>query len=74
MSKVTIEIEQEQIDAIIRTELKDFIGYFEADLARCEENKKGAIFSMDYEEDRKELKKHIKAFKRVLKYFSGEGL
>lgn len=73
MTTVTFEIEQEQVDSIIRTELAEMMGYLENDLARCLESKRGSVFDMDWEADAKELKKHIKSFKRVLKYY-GEDL
>jgi len=73
MTTVTIEVEQEQLNIIVKTDLGLMLDSLEKDLARVENNKKGSIFSLEYEEDRKEIKKHIKSFKRVLRYY-GEDL
>lgn len=70
---VTIEVEQEQLNIIVKADLKMMLDCLESDLARAKENKNGRTFSLDYDEDRKELKKHIKSFKRVLRYY-GEDL
>jgi hypothetical protein len=70
---VTIEVDSDQLNTIVRADLKLLLESLEDDLSRNEANKRGSIFSMDFEEDQKEIKKHIKAFKRVLKYY-GEAL
>lgn len=69
MTMVTIEVQQEQLSAIVKADLLDMLDCLTKDLERVKENKKGSVFSMDYDEDRKELKKHIKSFKRVLRYY-----
>lgn len=74
MSTVTIEIENEQLDAIVKQELSFMMNMLQNDLARIEENEKGYVFHTDWEEDRKEVKKHIKSFKRVLRYYGVEEL
>lgn len=73
MSKVTIELEQEQLDAIVVRDLSTLLECLEKDLAKVRDHKKGYVFETDWKDDEKELKKHIKSFKRVLRYY-GEAL
>ena len=71
--KATIEIEQDQIDSIVRAELSEMMDCLQKDLNRVKEHRRGFVFEDTAEEDIKEIKKHIKSFKRVLKYY-GEDL
>lgn len=66
MNKHTIELEYEQIDAIVVSQLKEHLGYF---------LKPGGLphYSFDEKEEAKQVKKMIKSFKRILKYY-GEPL
>lgn len=69
--KVTIDIDEE---ALVPKILADGIKRFEQDLANYEQGDKFvAIFDIDPKKDKKEIKKHIKAFKRVAKYYSIPG-
>ena len=70
MKEYRIGIDFESISAIVRNELEEDLKYLMADLERVHESKKGQIFSTDYEEDVKKSTKMIKAFDRVLKYYS----
>jgi hypothetical protein len=69
--KVTIDIDEE---ALVPKVLAQGIQQFEQDL---EDYKSGnrfiAIFDTDPKKDKKEIKKHIKAFKKVAKYYSPPG-
>lgn len=66
-----VEIDYEAADAIVLASLKDVLETLEKDLANRTPGSLG-IFERDYEEDVKILKKHIKAFKRVMKYYGGD--
>jgi hypothetical protein len=70
--KVTIDIDT--AEALIVPVLKRTIEQFEQDL---EDYKSGnrfiAIFDTDPKKDKKEIKKHIKAFKKVAQYYSIPG-
>jgi hypothetical protein len=67
-----IEIQQEQVDSIVQQEMRSMLDCLQDDLRRTEESDRGWIFHEDKEEDIKEIKKHIKSFKRVLKYYGGK--
>ena len=70
MSKVMIEVESEQIDAIMISELKRHIETFRKDLERRE---KGDIFDNDpYADLDAYLNAHIEAFSLVLDYYGGD--
>ena len=62
---MTIEICEEQLHAIIVKELSAQLSYFKQDL------KEGRVgtFSFDWDEDRKKVKRLIKALERVLDYY-----
>ena len=62
---MTIEICDEQLNDIIIKELSAQLSYFKQDL---EEGRVGT-FSFDYDEDRKQVKRLVKALERVLDYY-----
>lgn len=70
--KATIEIEHEQVDAIVKQDLSELLGFLRNDLERVLENKRGYIFEADWKMDAKEIKKHIKSFERVLRYYGAD--
>jgi hypothetical protein len=70
--KTNIELEWEQVDAIVVAQLKVLLECLENDLARVQEQHKGFVFKDTPEDDIKAIKKHIKSFKRVLRYFGEE--
>lgn len=72
--KVTVELECEQIESLVKQDLITLLDCLQNDLGRIEENQRGYVFHTDWQEDLKEVKKHIKAFKRVLKYYGWEEL
>jgi hypothetical protein len=67
--KMTIDLEYEQADKITVASLKNILDCLKADLQKAKASDRGWIFHTDKEEDIKEIKKHIKAFKLVLKYY-----
>jgi hypothetical protein len=74
MKEYRIGIDFESISVIVRNELEEDLKYLMADLEGVHENKRGRIFSIDYEEDVKKITKMIKAFDRVIKYYSPPSL
>ena len=62
---MTIEICDEQLNDIVVKELSAQLSYFKQDL------KEGRVgtFSFDYDEDRKQVKRLVKALERVLDYY-----
>ena len=62
---MTIEICEEQLHAIIIKELSEQLSYFKQDL---EEGRVGT-FSFDWDEDRKQVKRMVKALERVLDWY-----
>lgn len=69
--KTMVELEREQIESIIVDDLHKSLCYLEKDLERVKELNQGHVFSKDKEEDIKEIKKHIKSLKRIIKYYGG---
>jgi len=61
------EITDDAADAIVRESLREILEGFQSDLA----NKRYGMFSHDPEEDTKEIKKLMKAFRRVLNFYEG---
>lgn len=70
--KVEFDLDYEEIDKITVSSLKDLLGILENDLELRKSGNGMPIFDTDKDKDVKLLKKHIKAFKTVLKYYSGD--
>ncbi len=62
-----VEITYDAADAIVQESLRETLEGFQYDL----DNKRYGAFSYDPEEDTKEIKKLIKALRRVLNYYEG---
>ena len=73
MRKVMIEMEHEQVDAIIVQELKSEIEAFESSVEARAEGGGMAIFDSDPLKDVEYILEHIRAFKTVLKYYGVPG-
>jgi len=71
VSKVTIEMEHEQVDAIMVSELKWHLETFRKDLERREKGEGMAIFDNDPKADVVYLNEYIEAFGLVLDYYGG---
>lgn len=67
MSKYTVDLDEEQVEAIVIKELKYHYGIFAPE---CRPSY--GIYSSDEKEDLKEMCKMRKALKRVLKYYGEE--
>ena len=66
---VTVEIDMDAADKIVVSNLNCMLECLENDYELRKEGRGMAIFEKDKEEDLKILKKHIKSFKTVLKYY-----
>ena len=65
---ITIEVNDEQLTDLVVADLQQSLQGLRQDLeVGC-----GGIWSHDPQEDRKIIKKHIKAFKLILDYYGGE--
>lgn len=62
---MTIEICDEQLNAIVIKELSAQLSYLKEDY----EDGRVGVFSFDWDEDRKQVKRLIKALERVLDWY-----
>ena len=70
--KVTIELDWDTIDYITTCSMKGLVESLESDLELRKAGTGMAIFDTNKKKDIAEIKRHIDAFKTVLKYY-GEG-
>jgi hypothetical protein len=71
MNKVIIELEPEQIDAVVIADINSSIEAFEEYLEKRANDEGFAIFDSDPIKDVEYLLEHIQAFKLVLEYYGG---
>ena len=64
---ITIEVNDEQLNDLVVADLQQSLQGLRQDL----EEGRGGIWSYDLKEDRKMIKKHIKALKLVIEYYGG---
>ena len=69
---LTVEIDYDQADKLVIQNLKAMLECLENDYAHRKEGSGMAIFECDKDKDLKLLKKHIKSFKTVLKYYGDD--
>jgi len=72
--KIEVDVDWELSDIIVSKNLKELLDVLEDDLYFRKSGTGMAIFEHDKDKDIKLLKKNIKAFKTVLKYYTGEDL
>jgi hypothetical protein len=70
--KITIELDWDTIDKIATSSMKSLVENLEVDLENRKKDKGIAVFDTNKKKDIAEIKRHIDAFKTVLKYY-GEG-
>ena len=70
--KITVELDWDTIDKITTCSMKGLVENLEIDLENRKAGNGMAILDDDKKKDIAEIKKHIDAFKTVLKYY-GEG-
>jgi hypothetical protein len=69
---ITVEIDYDEADKIVVANLSSMLELLENDYELRKEDRGMVIFENDKKEDLKILKKHIKSFKTVLKYYEGD--
>jgi len=62
---ITIEVNDEQLNDLVVADLQQSLQGLKQDL----KEDRGGVWSFDVKEDRKIIKKHIKAFKLILDYY-----
>jgi hypothetical protein len=67
--KLKIDFDEEQLDHLLYAKLKSLMKLLQYDLKRRKEGTGMSIFDTDLDTDVQIMKKHIKAFKTVLKYY-----
>ena len=65
---ITIEVCDEQLNDLVIADLQQSLQGLRQDL----EEGRGGIWSFDPKEDRKIIKKHIKALKLIIDYYGGD--
>lgn len=73
MQKVMIELEDEQVDAIVIQELKNAIESFEQSIEERSNGESLAFFDSDPIKDVNYLVEHVRAFTTVLEYYGVPG-
>lgn len=73
--KITIELDWDTIDGITTSSMKSLVESLEDDLDKRKAGTGMAIFDTNKKKDIAEIKRHIDAFKTILKYYgeSNEG-
>lgn len=71
MSKITFELEDEQVDAIVIQELKSAIAGYEENLEERSNGTGLMIFDNDPVKDVAYIQEYISAFKLVLDWYGG---
>ena len=66
--KITIDVHPDEIDRVILDSLKSQLDILNSFLCMSEE--RTPVFDTDFDKDNKEIKKRIKAFKKVIDYYS----
>lgn len=69
MTDYKISLSRDEISKIVINELLWDLNSLKESLTEVKEEKKGHWFSIDYEEDKHELKRMIKSYKKILKYY-----
>jgi hypothetical protein len=66
---ITVEIDYDEADKIVVANLNSMLECLENDYELRKEDRGMSIFEKDKDKDLKIIKKHIKSFKTVLKYY-----
>jgi hypothetical protein len=69
MAKVTVELDYDAVDDIVKQQLRILRDYLKDDLERRKEDNGMAIFETDKEADIILMKEHIEAFNLILRYY-----
>lgn len=66
---ITVDIDYDEADKIVVANLNSMLECLENDYELRKEDRGMSIFEKDKDKDLKIIKKHIKSFKTVLKYY-----
>lgn len=69
MSKITFELEEEQVDSIVIQELQRSLELFEKDIEERSNDTGLAIFDHDPVKDVLYIQEHVSALKLILEYY-----
>jgi hypothetical protein len=69
MAKVTVELDYDAVDDIVKQQLRSLRDNLKDDLERRKEDNGMAIFETDKEADIILMKEHIEAFNLILRYY-----
>jgi hypothetical protein len=67
--KITVELDWDTIDKVTTCAMKSVLENLEVDLENRKKDKGIAVFDTNKKKDIAEIKRHIDAFKTVLKYY-----
>lgn len=70
MKQLTINVEYEVYDQIIRDQLKEEVDHMKNSIELRKKDAVTPMFSFDKEEDLQQMQKHLEAFELTLKWFS----
>jgi len=69
MKEITVTLEADTVDPIVKQQLSEVLDSLESDLARRKSNTGFAIFEHDPELDMIEIKRHCDAVQLILSYY-----
>jgi hypothetical protein len=69
MTKVTVELDWDTVDGIVKKELLETRNLLREDLAKRKDGTGLAIFEKDKKKDIALMKDHIEAFETILRYY-----
>jgi len=69
--RYSIPVDWEAMQDAVAAVLNEDLRSFEESLKRVNDTNRGYMFEIDPKDDAKEIKRHIKALKRVLEYYGG---
>ena len=69
MQKVTVELDWETVDGIVKQELRNMRDNLKQDLRKRKDDEGIAIFDKDKKTDIALMKDHIEAFDTILRYY-----
>jgi hypothetical protein len=69
MQKVTVELDYDAVDDIVKQQLRSLRESLKDDLVRRKKDKGLAIFEVDKTTDIALIKEHIEAFNLILRYY-----
>ena len=71
MSKFLLSVDWDSAQSLLISILKDNLDNLRNDWDKVYKEKRGYVFSADYEEDISEISAHISAIKKIIRYHGG---